>query len=205
MSKHNPNPVGFLGEAIAYIAEYLAPANVFSVAPDAVDSTFFDKPVHRPDLPRPTPLAEVRLLSTLKSLAQYLTVNVDELALDQHLLHVVNPGQVDLVSRLEDFHRRRETVVSARYTSGVDVYLDKWVSLEEMNIALMSLFTEGGDRTALLATLKSVKTENAEIRDDDGMGQKVNVSMGAVSVGTVKIQFPRSGTGRAALYRSAQE
>lgn len=148
------------------------------VTSEQTETTFFDKPVYRPDPPRPVPQAAPRQVATLRSFARYLEHNVDRLALADHLVHVVAPGKVELVSRLEDLHRRRETVLVAAYESGVDAYLDRWVDLESMVIGLMALFGPDGDRAAVLDILKSLTKEKAEIREDNGLSQRVTVQAG---------------------------
>lgn len=178
-----------LKEALEYLAG-LGAANRFEVESLALDSVFFDKPLYRPDLPRPEPVATVRAVSTLRSLALYLRANVDKLDLASHLLHVSEPGRVDLISALEEYHRRRETPVAALYDSGVSKVLDRWLDLETGIISLISLFTPAGDRDLVLETLKSVRRENAEIRDDSGLSQAVTVKAGVASLATAKTPNP---------------
>jgi hypothetical protein len=175
------------------LAQYLVSlgeAKLSIVVPGNIENTFSDKPLFRPDPPRPVPQATARQVATLRSLVDYLEYNVDGLALGEHLIHVVSPTKVELVSRLEDVHRRRETVLVAAYDSGVDAYLDKWVELEQMVIGLMSLFTEEGDRSKVLDLLKSIGRDNAEIREDDGLSQRVTVKVGVATKAAVSTVNP---------------
>lgn len=181
--------MSIIRDALEYLIS-LGRANETTVPPEDTEYRFFDKPQYRPDPPRPAPLATTRTVGTLRSLAAYLAENIDGLDLAQHLLHVVGPGEVQLISRLEDFHRRRETVVSATYDSGVGALLGRWIDLETAMIGLMSLFTSEGDRDKLLDTLKSVKREKAEIAEDDGMNQRVVVQAGVASLATARIVNP---------------
>lgn len=179
-----------IAEALAYIREKMSPAIRYQM-PDGSD--VFDHPVFRapePEFAKPVPLATALIVSTLASFAEYLGRNMDALNLSVHVVHVAEPGKVLLVSSLESFHRRRETALMAHYESPALPYLDKWLSLEDATVGLMTVFTGQEGRDGLLAMLKSVKSERAEIREDDGLAQKVNVMAGVTTVATVKVPNP---------------
>lgn len=170
-----------LKELAQYLAETLSPTKERVVPAADFDLTFFDKPVHRAPGPVAPPLAKPLGLSTLRSFADYLIGNVDELDLSSHLIHVVDPARVELVSKLELFHRRREPVLVAYYVSGAEAVVDKWLDLETAVISLMALFTEQGDRSEVLNVIKSISRDNAELRDDNGLSQAVTIKQGIVT------------------------
>ncbi len=178
-------------EALEYVADKLAPATKFAVLPGEEDSTLFDRKTYRTPDPRPVPLAKPLEVATLRSLADYVAANVDRLALGDHLIHVVSPERVELISRLETFHRQREVVLAAfAYASPAARYLDQWMDLETATIALMATFTGQGDRDYTLELLKSITRDKAEVREDNGMSQKVTVAAGVVTKSAVTTKNP---------------
>jgi hypothetical protein len=168
-------------EALQFITG-LVPATRYDINPESLDTAFFDKAIHRAPDPRQIPLAKALEVATLRSFSEYLKANRDALQLESHAIHVVSPSRVELVSKLEPWHRRREVPIVATYSSGVEVLLDKLVDLESMTIGLMAMFTEQGDRAEVLAFLKSIRSENQEVREDDGFAQTVVVKAGVQAV-----------------------
>lgn len=175
-----------LKELMQYVVG-LAPATKFINADGAI---FYDKAVHPEPHPLPKPLASALQVSSLTSFVDYLAANIDGLDFNTHLIHVAGPDSVELVSCLDAFDRQRETPIAARYKSPAADVLEKWVDLETFTIGLMTVFTAQGDRDDLLALLKSVSRENAEIRDDNGLAQSVNTKAGVKTLGVGKTANP---------------
>jgi hypothetical protein len=192
MANTDDSSTGGIRAALEY-AVSLATTASHVVRDDEREITYFDKPVFRAPKPEKPELASALGLTTLRSLADYVRHNVDGLDMTQHLLHVVSPTRVDLVSKLEDYHRRREVVVSAAYPSPTEKFLEMtrereaWVPLEDAVINLMALFAPQGHRDLLLSVLRSISTEDIQLREDDSMSQKVTVMQGVhvKGVGTV--------------------
>ena len=68
----------------------------------------------------------------------------------------------------------------------------EWVGLENTVINLMALFAKQGDRDALLDVLRAISTEEVNLREDDGLGQKVTVKQGVHVKGTGSVPNPAS-------------
>jgi hypothetical protein len=165
-------------ETLEYVVG-LSQATSFSVPADS--EAAFDRPLHRPPLPAAKPLAKPLEVSTLRSFAEYITANRDALKLDSYIIHVASAQRVELVSALEDLHRRRETPIVAVYAPPDNIF-DKWVDLETAIVGLMSLCTNAGDRDAVLELLKKVTREGMEIREDSGLSQNVTIKDGIRTV-----------------------
>jgi hypothetical protein len=173
-------------DALEYVVG-LAPA-AKTVLADTTE--VFDKPVYRAPHPLVEPLPAPLQLLTLRSLAQYASGGGEATLPDAgHFLHV-EPQKVSLVSTLSDFHRKREVLAVATYTPGSAQYIDKWISLEDAIIGLLAEFDATGDRDAVIAALKAVKREDTEIREDDGIGQKVTAMAGVQLVTMLAVPNP---------------
>jgi hypothetical protein len=132
--------------------------------------TVYDHAVHYAPPPDAPPLARTLEVSTLKSLAGFVRANIDGADLSDHVLHVESPGRVVLRSRLEP--------------DGA------WFELADAVIFLMAAFTPQGQRDDLLGVLRSISTEQTDLREDDGMGQKVTVKAGVHVKGTGAVPNP---------------
>jgi hypothetical protein len=86
------------------------------------------------------------------------------------VLHVVEPGQVDVVGQLDPFNRRacygRATV--KRKAKGID-----WTDQESIVIELQVAFAPEPERERLLKLVSSATAEELNISDDDGIAQTV--------------------------------
>jgi len=172
-----------------YVIGSLAPAVKHEVPADALNDVLFDRPVHRAPQPLADPLAKELRLSTLSSMADYVKANVDDIELGEYLIHVESPIRVALLSALEPYHRRREVVVAAIYEPEKGI-VDTWVDLETATIGLITGFAPSAERDRLLSLVKGVRRENAEVREDDGLAQKVTMRAGAQLVQTASTANP---------------
>ena len=175
-----------------YLADELIPAK--ELTPDALGAVYTHR-VHRAPQPpedRVVPLAAALTVSTLASFAEYLAANVDGLKLDAHLVHVANPTTVQFVSALEPYHRRREVALAALYADGVSSQLDRWLDLEDAIVFLLSGFANTGDRMTVIQLLKTVTKSGTEIREDDGVSQKVAAQAGVTTVRVADVPNPVS-------------
>ena len=131
---------------------------------------------------------------TLTALGDYLKANVDSLVFGDLLLHVVDPNQVSLFSKLpseaEDFQFRRTPYMHV--TCEVGPTFGNWMDPDTFIIWLLSHFDESDDKDNLLALVSSMKAENVRQDTDDGYGQEVVVKSGIASVAVKKVTNPVS-------------
>lgn len=149
-------------------------------------------PLHdlRTKLTPPVPLK----VHTLSGLVDYLAANRDQLPLADLSLHVVGPGLVNLVSKLEGDFAQRFTYAQAelfdRLGSVSGFAFGQFIELERMNIALQALFAPTHDRDAVLAVLGNIRTDNGVQQEDDGVGQRVTVRGGVHLVAETRVPNP---------------
>jgi hypothetical protein len=174
-----------LRDALEY-AVSLAPAEQLSPDREAL----YTKPVFNAPGPDPAPQVATLKLSSLSSFAEYLAANRDELDLTRCVVHVESPTSVALlVSCHDDYHRRREVPVRATYTSPVSG-LGQYCELESLIIALLSTFSEAGDRAAVINALRCVQADDVEIREDSGAAQVVTIKTGVGSKALAEVPSP---------------
>lgn len=154
--------------------------------------------------PAPVALA----LTTLTGLVDYLTDNPDQLDKKAHLLHVVDPTRVELLTVFQTqlgSSPRPGELVSAdqwakvqRHMHAVATYQPppipwgKYIDSESFGISLQALFTADGDRNEVLRIAGTVKDEAVRQVDDDGVTQTVTARAGIVTAAAVKVPNPVS-------------
>lgn len=139
-------------------------------------------------------LAATLDIATLDGLRDFVQHNVDSLTLDKLLLQVESPGEVALVSNLDD-DQRRTTFVRATYEVAEpaprlgrrihDERLESpfefgtWLDVESVIIALQSVFVDNPDRARLLGLLGTITAKAELTQADDGVSQTVTTQQGA--------------------------
>lgn len=128
-------------------------------------------------------------IHTLTGLVDYLSANIDRVTPETHAIHIVSPGEVNLVSVLNGRPKRRDVLVSAEANDCAFVF-GNFQSCETFNIALQSLFVDSGDRAAVLKIVGNIKEEAVGQYDDDGTTQTVTAKAGIARVGEVPVPNP---------------
>lgn len=154
---------------------------------------FSTVPLHEiktPRLPEPASL----VVHTLTGLVAYVQANRDALNLEECLLHVESPSRVDLVSRAQGEHHQRFIHVSAqnydRFAAFPGFGFGRWLSPEDMNIALQALFMDRAQRGQVLALLGNIKAEGEQTTKDDGVTQVVTARTGVSLVQLAPVPNP---------------
>lgn len=166
----------------------------------------------------PEQLAEGMMVGSLTGFVGFIEKNLDDLDLDELLVHVESPIQVELVSPLSEQKRVRDVFLVARYKSpltgrNLDFGWGRWLDLETFNIALQALFvgpdridvtTHGdkvrqyvdgpadgeNDRARVLALLGNVKDGRVNTTSDDGVTQTVEARVGITKVENAEVPNP---------------
>lgn len=135
-------------------------------------------PVVPPKTPEPTPL----VVHTLTGLADYIEANRDGLSVDDCVVHVADPGRVELRGQLKGHHAQRLTYIRAehfdRFAAFPSFSFGRYLPTDQMIIALQALFEDAGDRAILLQLVGGVSSVNATEQSDDGVTQHVDVRQG---------------------------
>lgn len=137
--------------------------------------------------PPKDPLADALGIATLLGLADYVAANRDKLTLEDHVVQVVDPEQVRILSALRGLHRQREVLLVASVPREEDFAFGRFHDTESMIIALQSRFTSTGDRDAVLALVANVKNEEVRSEVDSGVTQVVETRKGVALVASTAV------------------
>lgn len=122
------------------------------------------------------------VVHTLTGLLDYIEANRDALDLSGCLVHVVDPGHVELRGALLGPHRQRLTFVRAehfdRFAAFPSFAFGRYLSTEDLIIALQALFEDTEDRATVLQLVGGVASVNATELSDDGVTQHVDIRQG---------------------------
>lgn len=146
--------------------------------------TYCDKPLEHVSF---NPKAKAIEMTTLTSLVDYISSQVDELS-DKMIVHVVSPTKVELYSCLDN-ERQREKIVVVN-ANVPEFPFDHFVDSERFNIALQSKFMPSDDRELLLKFAGTVDTGTICNYGDDGVTQKATIKTGPVSKSDAKVPSP---------------
>lgn len=150
------------------------------------DREFATREVFNPPLPA-EPLPVPIPVSTLTGLVDYCNAFVPE-GLD-HLLHVVSPSLVQLISKIEGVRKQRSIFVNANCSANVFNFGNFFPHAQFM-IALQSYFEDFGDRANVLKVLGTIKEDAAKTSMDDGITQRVTASAGVTLQQEVSVPNP---------------
>src|ERR1043166_1782006 len=130
--------------------------------------------------PEPAPL----VVGTLSGLAGYLKANIDKIDAAASLVQVEAPGIVRLMAALKGRFQQRFIFAEARchnrFAAASQFAFGKWMTPEDLIIALQVLFEDAWDRKTVLALLGNIRDEYLKNATDDGVSQAVSVKAGIV-------------------------
>lgn len=155
----------------------------------AIDGTdFLTRLAYDPPPPR---TVETLNIATLTGLVEfYKTQMNDEPGI---IIQVEGPNAVAVKGPISD-DRAKQRDVFARATAqnpfAKGFRLGCYMALSDFNIALRTLFDDGGDRDAIVALLGNVMGTQVAEGEDDGFSQKVTVRRGVVKVGEEQVKNP---------------
>lgn len=128
-------------------------------------------PIKDPEVPRLG-------LHTLTGLVGYIKANVDGHDMSKALVHVDTPTHVMLLGPVFGQFKQREIIATAEPILPAFKF-GQFMPSEDFIIGLNAMFTEAGDRDALLADVAAIKIEAGGGIKDDGTSQTVTVEAGA--------------------------
>lgn len=128
---------------------------------------------------------EVFQTKTLASLVELILAEADHPRLGDLIVHVESPTTVHVFSVLrDDFERHHLYTASAELPR---MQFGSFLELEEMLIALKSVFVPTETRDKLITLLGNIQEKNVRTSFDDGISQEVVAKTGVVSVSNVTL------------------
>ncbi len=150
--------------------------------------TFSTRPLTRVPDEKPVPKVASVTVATLRSLAEYINDNPDDVE-DGTFVHVVSATRVEVVTPVlgENAERKTFAIAQARLPQ---LLIGKWVSPEELAVHLRTCFAESPTRDEVVAFLGGI-IDKAELKtEDDGVSQSTTVRSGISMVKEGKVPSP---------------
>lgn len=134
----------------------------------------------------------------LDGLVSFISADVDDLfchtepeqedRMTCHLVRIVSPTEVDVLSPLMDIGTR-ETVVRCKACIPY-IKFGQYMDIDEFQIMLQSMFKPSENLTKVLQISGSLRSEQTAQYADDGVSQRVTVRSGVVSNAEVTVKNP---------------
>lgn len=116
-------------------------------------------------------------LHTLTGVRDYLAANPDGLALDQVLIHVVDPVDVRVLSRIDGPFVQRMPYLAAIHEC-VGYPFGKYLDIETFIIELQAKFVQDEMTAAMLQLIGTITDDLIQVYADDGVTQQVTAKSG---------------------------
>lgn len=135
------------------------------------------------------PLADALPLSTLTGVKDYLVENLDNVTMEQVMLHVVDYRTVQIIGPIDGDFRQRETLITAKaHECGFP--FGKYIEREDFQVVLMASFMPTKMRDDVLKYVTGI-VQSAEVKtSDDGISQRVTARTGVARVAEVDLPNP---------------
>lgn len=135
------------------------------------------------------PLADALSLSTLTGAKDYLVENLDNVTMEQVMLHVVDYRTVQIIGPIDGDFRQRETLITAKaHECGFP--FGKYIEREDFQVGLMASFMPTKMRDDVLKYVTGI-VQSAEVKtSDDGISQRVTARTGVARVAEVDLPNP---------------
>lgn len=136
-------------------------------------------------------LANKLTLNSLTGLVEYVTENVDQHNFAELMVHVITYSVVEVISKLENIHRSRETYIRAVYhVPDMFEAFDNYVAIEDFKVWLLTDFQDNADRQAILRLVGNITDQKVKTSTDDGISQAVSSRVGIAKVEAAMVPNP---------------
>jgi hypothetical protein len=132
-----------------------------------------DKPF-QPIKPLIPPMVQVE---TLDGFVDLIEAPIDNVKVEDYLIHVVSPWEVALRKRVGD-QGQRIVPVTAKYDAKLPFQFGQFLLPETFVIGLQAGFVESDDLKYVLEIVSSLRDEKVVISNDDGVSQQVHTRAG---------------------------
>ena len=131
---------------------------------------------------------------SLSGLVDFIKADVDQVFLfgdewKPHIVRVVSPRRVEVLSPLVGFYRERFLVAECDALVP-EIPFGRFLGVDEFQIMLQSQFEDSANRALVLQLSGSLRTEQANQIADDGVSQKVTIKRGVATADDVTVKNP---------------
>lgn len=157
-------------------------------------STRVIHPVHCPKFIDKTPSPTALTVSTLTGFVDFCkTEKFDETEIgNPAMIHVVNEGQVLLLSEIFGDEKKRDCFLIASFGPllGSSFNFGQYYDQEQFIVGLMSLFEPTPIRAEVLKVIGTIKENQVREFSDDGVSQSVSAKAGIALVSEIPVPSP---------------
>jgi hypothetical protein len=129
---------------------------------------------------------------TLQGLVDFIKADIDHKFVEddyRYIVSVKNHNNVELLSPLSGEKNERKMLASCD-AKAPEIEFDEYLDPETMNVMLMTRFQESEIRTAILAIVGNMVSDQSVQTADDGFSQRVTIKKGVATNGTTTIRNP---------------
>lgn len=131
---------------------------------------------------------------SLSGLVDFIKADVDYMFRDigtvtPHIVRVVSPKRVEVLSPLNGFYQER-FIVAECDALVPDIPFGRFQGVDEFQIMLQSRFEDSANRALVLQLSGSLRTEQENKIADDGVSQKVTIKRGVATADDVTVKNP---------------
>jgi len=189
-----------IAEAIDKIVEISKPEfHTKKWAEDGPEITFANQQMYLID-DKPALPATLQV-TTLQAVVDLLS-DGNSFTIDEHIVHVISPTEVEVIGRDLDEYNRRPIFVVARMRDQERKFpFGNWLKQEDFIIGLMACFVDSPDLQEIIKTASSLASEDRLTVEDTGIAQNVTAKQGISLQQTIPVK-PRR---RLTPYRTFRE
>lgn len=146
------------------------------------------KEVRERDLVKPDP----KSIFTLQGLVDFIKADVDGLFQNpevRHIVSVISPTQVNIVSPLCGQDNVRHKIASCNYEADT-IRFGSQLTQEDFIVMMQSRFVETDGRAMVLKVIGNMADQQTNTTADDGVTQQITVKKGVITNGTASFQNP---------------
>ena len=146
------------------------------------------KEVRERDLVKP----DTKGIFTLQGLVDFIKADVDGLFKDpkvRHIVSVISPAQVKIVSPLCGQENTRHVIASCNYEADA-IYFGHQLTQEDFIVMMQSRFVDTPGRAMVLKVIGNMADDQTNNTADDGVTQKLVIKKGVVTNGEASFQNP---------------
>jgi len=134
------------------------------------------------------PQIETLEVSNLTSVVDFMKVNIDRVE-GKLLIQVVSPGEVKLLTPLDE-DRNRQEILKAAVILPDNIFYRRFMDTESFNIMMQSAFVDNEDKAKILKFTGLIRDEAVKETGDTGIAQKVTIKTGVATVGEAEVPNP---------------
>lgn len=172
--------------------DHLKRPEVFRVGEDTYISAGGRYERVKPSLPEKLVKPEPFYAYSLDGLIEYIREDVDGCFHDKevrHIVRVVDPGEVEVVSPVAGYWRER-IVVARCMALTPEIKFGTYMDQENFQVMVQTCFEESENRAKVLQLVGNLRKEQSMQTADDGVSQKVTVNAGVVKAADVIVRNP---------------